>query len=146
MRISEEEFQRRFPNQVVKTGTSVTPLECNQVCVEGQRKIKTRPRHQPGKMNKTEKKYADFLELRKKAGEIVRWVFEPFKLRFADNTFYSPDFMVVTAEQIESHEYKGHWEDDARVKIKVAAEMFPELQFIAARTDETGSYKFEYFR
>jgi len=33
----------------------------------------------------------------------------------------------------------------ARVKIKVAAELFPEFQFIAARTDKTGSYQFEYF-
>lgn len=104
-----------------------------------------RPRHAPGKMNKTEAKYAAYLEMRKDTGEIVRWVFEPFKLRLADNTFYSPDFMVVTPEQIEIHEYKGHWEDDARVKIKVAAALFPEFQFIAAHTDKNGSYQFEYF-
>ena len=134
MRVSEEEFQRLTRDKIIIEGAH---LASNR---------RPRPRHNPGKMNKTEGKYADYLELRKKAGEIIRWVFEPFKLRLADNTFYSPDFMVVTAEQIEIHEYKGHWEDDARVKIKVAAELFPEFQFIAARTDKTGSYQFEYFK
>lgn len=39
----------------------------------------------------------------------------------ADKTFYSPDFIVPALDCIEVHEVKGHWEDDARVKIKVAA-------------------------
>lgn len=134
MRITEEEFQRLKATR-------------DKIIVEGKHLVRRRPRprHTPGKMNKTEEKYAGYLEARKRAGEIVRWVFEPFKFRLADNTFYSPDFMVVTSEQIEIHEYKGHWEDDARVKIKVAAELFPEFQFIAARTDKAGSYQFEYF-
>jgi hypothetical protein len=51
------------------------------------------------------------------------------KFRLADNTFYTPDFMVVMADGLlEAHEVKGFWEDDARVKIKVAASLFP-IQF-----------------
>ena len=31
-----------------------------------------------------------------------------------------------------THEVKGYWQDDAKVKIKVAAEMYP-LRFVAVR-------------
>ena len=79
-----------------------------------------------GTLNKTEQAYADLLRLRQIAGEVAWFKFEGVKLRLGDNTFYSPDFAVMlTAGDIEMHEVKGHWEDDARVKIKVAAEMYP---------------------
>lgn len=86
-------------------------------------------------MNKTEQRYATRLDLLQKAGEIVSYGFEALKLRLADRTFYSPDFLVVTTEQIELHEVKGFWEEDARVKIKVAAEMFPCFAFCAVQWD-----------
>jgi len=77
----------------------------------------------PGRMNGTESRYeSEVLTPRKLGGEIVAYWFEAFKFRLADNTFYTPDFFVVMADMtIEFHEVKGHWEDDARVKIKVAA-------------------------
>lgn len=79
-----------------------------------------------GQMNKTEAEYAAFLNLREKAGEIQWWKFEGLKLRLADKTFYTPDFAVMAADGvIECHEVKGHWQDDARVKIKVAASQYP---------------------
>ena len=103
-----------------------------------------RPRHVPGKMNKSEEAYARQLEAMKHLNQIRRWVFEPFKLRLADRTFYEPDFMVVKNEHIEIHEFKGHWEDDARVKVKVAAELFPEFLFVGV-TMRKGSYEYEFF-
>ena len=64
-------------------------------------------------------------------GEVVWFRFEGVKLRLADNTFYTPDFAVMLADDtLEMHEAKGHWEDDARAKVKVAAEMYP-FRFIA---------------
>ncbi len=84
-----------------------------------------------GKMNKTEAAYARTLEARKHAGEIVWWVFEPFNLRLADRTFYKVDFGVMLANgELECHEVKGFWTDDAKVKIKVAARLFP-FRFVA---------------
>lgn len=86
-----------------------------------------------GQMNKTEAEYAQMLERRKAAGEIAWYRFEGIKLRLADSTFYSPDFAVMLADgSIECHEVKGHWMDDARVKIKVAAEMYP-FRFVAVK-------------
>ena len=86
-----------------------------------------------GAMNKTEAAYGQLLEQRKFAGEVAWYKFEGVKLRLADNTFYTPDFAVMLAGgQMEMHEVKGHWQDDARAKIKIAADMYP-FRFIALK-------------
>lgn len=86
-----------------------------------------------GAMNKTEQQYAEYLAARQQAGTVLWFKFEGVKLRLADSTFYSPDFAVMVADgSMEMHEVKGHWQDDARVKIKVAAELYP-FRFIAVR-------------
>lgn len=86
-----------------------------------------------GQMNDTERDYGALLSGRVIAGEVAWYRFEGVKLRLADNTFYTPDFAVMlTAGELECHEVKGHWQDDARVKIKVAAEMYP-FRFVAVK-------------
>ncbi len=95
-------------------------------------------RRVPGQMNNTERNYAVHLDLLKLAGEIQEYWFEGIKVRLADKTFYTPDFFVLKADgMLECHETKGHWEDDARVKIKVAAETFP-FKFIAVKRTKSG--------
>ena len=100
------------------------------------------------RMNKLEAMYAAHLEALRRAGKIVFWRFESAKFRLADRTWYTPDFYVMRADgTIEIHETKGFWEDDARVKIKVIAEQFPELQFVAVQWDKSAKgWKFERFR
>ena len=84
-----------------------------------------------GEMNKTEAEYAQYLVDQQRALEVLWFKFEGLKLRLADNTFYSPDFAVMTGSYtLECHEVKGFWQDDARVKIKVAAAIFP-FRFVA---------------
>jgi hypothetical protein len=86
-----------------------------------------------GEMNKTEARYDAHLWARRASGEVVWHKFEALKFRLADNTFYTPDFAVMLAGgALEAHETKGFWTDDARVKIKVAAALYP-IQFIAIR-------------
>lgn len=100
----------------------------------GKRLAKGRRRYTLGEMNKTEQAFADELEARKLDGELVWWAFEPFKLRLARLTTYSPDFAVMDTDgTITLYEVKGHWEDDARVKIKVAAERFWMFRFVAMK-------------
>lgn len=89
--------------------------------------------HKAGQMNKLEAEYLrTVLEPRLASGEILAIVFEGHTLRMADRTGYTPDFLVVTRECFEFHEVKGHWEDDARVKWKVAAELNWFYRFFAA--------------
>lgn len=86
-----------------------------------------------GERNKTEAAYEQLLTSLLHAGEILWFKFEGLKLRLADNTFYTPDFSVMTATGVmEMHEVKGFWQDDARAKIKVAAELYP-FPFLAVR-------------
>lgn len=86
-----------------------------------------------GQMNKTEAAYEATLRERMLAGEIAWYKFEGVKLRLADNTFYSPDFFVMLANgELEAHEVKGFWLDDARAKIKIAADIYP-FRFIAIK-------------
>lgn len=96
-------------------------------------RIQALGRLKTGQLNKTEESYRKHLEARRSAGEVAWYRFEGIKLRLADNTFYSPDFAVMLADgQMEMHEVKGFWTDDARVKIKVAADQYP-FEFIAVK-------------
>lgn len=103
-------------------------------------------------MNRTEEKYSRLLQERLLVGEIRWWGFESWKFRLADKTYYTPDFIVVTNDLcIEAHEVKTvwdtgkpGWQEDARIKIKVAAEMHP-VKFVAATANRDGSWEFEEF-
>ena len=101
-----------------------------------------------GSMNKTEAAYDAHLAALQHAGQILWRKFEGLKLRLADNTFYTPDFAVMAADGvIECHEVKGFWQDDARAKIKVAADLYP-FRFIAVKArakKEGGGWKVEAF-
>lgn len=82
-----------------------------------------------GEMNETEKRYDRHLTARLFAGEIKWFKFEGIKLRLADNTFLTVDFAVLRADNVlEMVDVKGAkaiYTDDAKVKNKVAAEMYP---------------------
>lgn len=104
------------------------------------RRMKARwKRREPGVMNETEQAW--HRELLRRADVLVitdstpvHVEFERHKLKLADNTFYTPDFLVLMGDgSIEFHEVKGSWkmpgQDDSRVKIKVAAEQFWFFRF-----------------
>lgn len=98
-----------------------------------------------GHQNKTEAAYEDrVLKPALQSGEIAWYRFEGVKLRLADNTFYTPDYIVMRrGGQLECHEVKGFWTDDARVKTKVAAAQYP-FQFVAVQRVK-GEWKEERF-
>lgn len=101
-------------------------------------KARARPKQVPGSMNKTEQAYGQHLKTLLMAGEIEHFAFEPVKLRLANKTFYTPDFLVIRGGMMELHEVKGFWEDDARVKIKVAAEQHWMFRFVAVQKAKVG--------
>lgn len=94
----------------------------------------------PKTMNKTEAAYADMLAIEQRSGEIADYRYEAVTLTLAPaqgeakSDRYTPDFMVIRPSGlIEFHEVKGHWRDDARTKIKVAADKYPMFVFVACR-------------
>lgn len=85
-------------------------------------------------MNATEAAYArNRLDADLHAGRIAAWAFEPERLRLShaklsggQSAWYTPDFRVVGVDGIiEFHEVKGHWEEAAKVRIRVAADLHP---------------------
>lgn len=98
-----------------------------------------------GVKNKTEEAYGQHLELLKRTGDVTNYWFESYKFRLADKTFYTPDYVVqLPSGELECHEVKGYWEDDARVKIKVAASLYP-FRFVAIQKDKLLGWKREEF-
>lgn len=97
------------------------------------------------KMNGLETRYSQLLQQGVIEDQIAAWRFEPVSLRLGDNTFYRPDFMVIRSTgQIEFHETKGYWREDARVKIKVAATAFPWFTFYAIQ-EKHSAFVYERF-
>ena len=118
-----------------------------EMCGSFPKEAKPNPRggHTPGKMNKSELSFSMHLDMRKLGGEVKDWKFEAVKLKLADRCTYTPDFNVemvngdlVMVEVKAKWNGKGkpHWEDDSRVKIRVAADLFRGwFQFFGAHWD-----------
>lgn len=88
------------------------------------------PRHVPGQMNQTEKKYAVILFVRKLAGEILDYRFESVKLRLADERCWiTLDFAVWYPDGIvELVDAKGPPpQEKTIIKMKVAADRYRGL-------------------
>jgi hypothetical protein len=119
MRWSQEDLDRVLKRQGALHGLPMTKAACRNVEPVRQR------------MNKTEAEYAQLLEFRRLAGEIKAWGFERIKLRLADRCWYTPDFDVLRiGGELEFHETKGFFREDARLKVKFAAKDFPRYRFI----------------
>jgi len=86
-------------------------------------------------MNKTEAEYAVMLNARQNSGEILWWRYEAVTLKLADNTRYTPDFLVMRADgSLEIHETKGGFvREDGWVKLKIAAALFPFRFFLCQK-------------
>jgi len=101
-----------------------------------------------GERNKLEASYEQYLESRKQAGEIIWYKFEGMKFRLADNCFFTPDFAIMLVNnEVEIHECKGIFRDDAKVKLKVASELYP-FRFVAVFAlpkKEGGGFRYEEF-
>lgn len=104
---------------------------------------------QPPRMSTEEAEYArEHLKLRQDAGDILTWGYECFTLRLAPGVTYTPDFHVVHADgsfcfvelkstwrkkEGKGYSYGAHWEEDSRVKFRMAAELHPLITFLAVR-------------
>lgn len=100
--------------------------------------------------SRTEARYADYLELQRRAGEIRYWKHKPLRFILAKKTAYNIDFMVVRNDgRIEMIEVKGSWkaahQEDSRVKFKTCAAMFPMFLFVAVVPDGSGWEREELF-
>lgn len=113
----------------------------------GQQKMQALGRQRDGKMNKTEARYAEHLAAEVHAGRVLWWAFEAIKLKLADNTHLTVDFAVMRADgRLSMHDVKGAraiYTEDAKVKMKVAARLFPFAFCVAFPNKDTGGWDIE---
>lgn len=121
---------------------------------------RTRIRHQhtPGEMNRVERDFAErcrldscwLMGILKITVGVCR--FESVRYVLADRTSVTPDFELIDAEtgeivivEVKTKTKDGRtlWEDDARVKIKVLARLYPERRVVVAIRDYYGAWSFE---
>lgn len=103
-----------------------------------------------GGMNKTEARFkTEHIDVRYLPDR--RCDYASHKFRLADRTWYTPDFVVWLdggATVAHAYEVKGSWkaphQEDSRVKLKVAAELYPQFTFFAAVPNrDTGGWDIE---
>lgn len=88
------------------------------------------------KLNKTESAYLQFLKT-----QDLQWIgVQNITLKLADDTRYTCDFFCIDHDGIlHGREVKGTFvRDDAKVKIKVAARMFPWIRFSIVKKVKNG--------
>jgi hypothetical protein len=87
-----------------------------------------------------EREFAAHLEILRAAGELSFWDYECVKIRLADGTWYTADFLVKLKDQIIIYETKGFMREAARVRVNVAATRVPIPIFVV--TKEGGSWRY----
>lgn len=111
----------------VMTGLSSNPLPAEM------RAAPSRPT--PGRMNKTEARFAALLDGWKLAGDILDYKFESVTLRLAPRTHYRTDFAVWLKDgRTRVYEVKGGYiRDDSWQKLKTVAVLYPHWEFVRAQ-------------
>jgi hypothetical protein len=129
LKVSREEFDRLMGREPVegspKAGRGKKP-----------RKMPSYMKPAPGVMNDTEEAFArEVLDAKIREGELCRYDFELINLKLGDKLHYRPDFLVLRADgEFVFFEVKGgRVEEDAMVKVKAAANLFP-FRFFLAKT------------
>lgn len=90
------------------------------------------------KLNKTEKAYLALLRALD-----CSWIgIQNVTLKLGHDCRYTPDFFVIDIDRrVIAYEVKGFFRDDAKVKIKVAARMFPWIEFQVVRKTKAGGWE-----
>jgi hypothetical protein len=97
-------------------------------------------------MNKLERAFRDLvLEPAWVRGDLARYYREPVKLRLAGRTWYMPDFLVAECMEypvmrLTLVEVKGFMRDDAAVKLKVAASLYPHFRWLLVRRERVAGW------
>lgn len=127
----------------IKTGQRMTLQQFRELGLVA----RGRPtRHVRGQMNKTEEAFAEFANNHKQAGLIWEWWFEEVTLLLAPEMRYTPDFMILGADQTisfvevkpsyvdkDSGDRKVYARDGSLDRLKMAATRFPFRFKLAVR-------------
>lgn len=89
------------------------------------------------KLNRTEERYRDLLEQRKRAGEIQEYFVQAVTLVLARDCRYTADFLVIENDgTLVFHEVKGFMHAVGAAKFRVAQSMFWWAKFVMVRREK----------
>jgi hypothetical protein len=95
-----------------------------------------------GALNRTERAFWHDVRLSPLIRQIAR---EPVTFRLAGRTRYTPDFGIwpepASDWRFTLVEVKGFMRDDAAVKIKVAADLFPQFRWLLVYREKGGGWR-----
>lgn len=104
--------------------------------LEGASSFAIKPSHDEDKLNKTERAYLH--HLRAQPNNV--WVgVQNLTLKIADDCRLTPDFAVLDASgKLTLIDVKGFQREDALIKMKVAARLFPMFEFSIVKREGVG--------
>ena len=88
------------------------------------------------RLNKTEAAFLAYL----RASHVEHLAIQAITLKLADDCRYTVDFTGIREGRLMAWEVKGFFRDDAKVKIRVAARMFPWILFVLVRKQKGGGW------
>jgi len=126
--MTRRSLRRSLQAKLVAKG--MIPPESHPAPTRGKEQLYALGRLKVGEKNATEQRYEDeVLRPGLIAGDLLWYRFEGIKLRLADNTFLTVDYAVLPANGVLTMvDVKGSAaivQEDARVKMRVAAEQYP---------------------
>ena len=68
-----------------------------------------------------EAQYSTHLRELEKQNQIQSFSYESVRLRISEKGFYTPDFLVIAADEVQFHEVKGMRREAGMVRLKAAA-------------------------
>lgn len=96
--------------------------------------------------SKLEAEYAQMLEAQARSGLIKSWMYEGITVRLADGVRFTVDFNVLALDgSLSMVETKGFLREAARVRLLVAARMFPMWSWFLVRK-KRGAFTVEAIR
>lgn len=138
----------RVPGRNVTIGDTVAKLNPQLFNTDSQqaqamemnRRLQLRPSTDEGKLNQNEKLYLEFLR-----GSQPQWYgIQAITLKLGHDTRFTPDFWALDDNGLRAIDVKATWsngkvhiEDDAMVKLKIAARLFPFIHFLIAWREGT---------
>lgn len=139
-----EERQKRLQQESIEDliqSNKTSPKNHKGMCL-----YQAKGRLKQGQMNKTERRYFEYLKAEEAAGRIQKIWFESIKVKIADGAcWYTPDFLVLKADStLEFHEVKANsriFLDDAKVKVKSTATNYP-FRMIVVYPKKTHDWEF----
>lgn len=94
-----------------------------------------KPTTDEAKLNKTERAYMQYISL---LGYV--WIgVQNITLKLGNDTRFTPDFSTIDADgNLRFIDVKGFQREDALIKIKVAARLFPFAEFVIVKKNKSG--------